>query len=170
MMGDQPREDRIAKEKSMKAAGFTAYLTHDMTATLAKPIVFQETLTNTGRHYDVETGKFVAPVDGLFHFEFHVMFRRGASASPVVDLMKNGKSLASAWRTQRSRHRHRFTRGAHQHGRTNGQDDDGEFLHNSLLLQLQEGDEVWLQLYWNSIVGGRFLKPTTFSGFLVAEL
>ena len=41
----------------MKAAGFTAYLTHDMTATLAKPIVFQETLTNTGRHYDVETGE-----------------------------------------------------------------------------------------------------------------
>ena len=48
-------------------------------------------------------GKFSAPMDGLYHFEFHVMFRRGASASPVVDLMKNGKSLASAWRTQRNR-------------------------------------------------------------------
>merc|ERR1712228_223155 len=126
-----------------------------------------------GRHYDVGTGKFVAPVDGLFHFEFHVMFRRDASASPVVDLMRNGKSLASAWRTQGNGRRHRFTRGAHHRHRNNNDvkgDDDQEFLHNSLLLQLQEGDEVWLQLYWNSIVGGRFLKPTTFSGFLVAAL
>lgn len=176
MQGDDPRTN--GDQKSLKAAGFTAYLTHDMTATLARPIVFQETLTNTGRHYDVDSGKFVAPMNGLYHFEFHVMFRRGASASPVVDLMRNGKSLASAWRTQRNRHSRRSTRGAHHSGQsrhhddksTKSQDVEGDFLHNSLLLELEEGDEVWLQLYWNSIMGGRYLKPTTFSGYLVAGL
>lgn len=146
-----------------KPVGFTAYLTQDLKATLARPIVFQETMTNVGRHFNTKDGKFTAPVPGLYHFEFHVMYRQGTS-SPVIDLMKNSKSQASAWKSKR-------TRGGRGQRSSMAAEPSGEqFLHNSALLELDKGDTVWLQLYWNAIVGGRFLKPTTFTGFLVGQL
>lgn len=42
-------------------------------------IIFHDVMTNFGNAYDKETGKFVAPCDGLYHFDVNIMSSPGRS-------------------------------------------------------------------------------------------
>ncbi|KAK7508173.1 hypothetical protein BaRGS_00000412 [Batillaria attramentaria] len=60
-------QELIATSAGPKVA-FTAYSTFDQPAAEGKPLVFDSPVINEGKAYDPETGKFAAPVDGVYAF------------------------------------------------------------------------------------------------------
>ncbi|XP_066283083.1 complement C1q-like protein 3 [Branchiostoma lanceolatum] len=106
-------------------------------------------LSNVGGAYNQETGKFVATAGGVYFFTFTGMTPNVAHSNYFVRLMKNGIKMV----------------GLHEN---NGGQSHYQSSSNSAILQLQPGDEVWVELDSHSRSlysdGNRFL---TFSGFLI---
>ncbi|XP_035694401.1 complement C1q tumor necrosis factor-related protein 3-like [Branchiostoma floridae] len=106
-------------------------------------------LSNVGGAYNQETGKFVATVGGVYFFTFTGMTQNLPNTNYFVRLMKNGAKMV----------------GLHEN---NGGSPHYQSSSNSAILQLQPGDEVWVEL----ASGGRSLysdgnRFLTFSGFLI---
>ncbi|XP_035694525.1 complement C1q and tumor necrosis factor-related protein 9-like [Branchiostoma floridae] len=122
------------------------------TSSLQKPssdttLTYDVVLSNVGGTYNQETGKFVATVGGVYFFTFTGMTPRSTS-NYYVRLMKNGARMVSLYAS-------------------NGGNPNHQSSSNSAILQLQPGDEVWVQLHKGHSLfsdGSRYL---TFSGFLV---
>ncbi|XP_078611685.1 complement C1q and tumor necrosis factor-related protein 9-like [Branchiostoma floridae x Branchiostoma japonicum] len=123
------------------------------TTKLEKPsshtvLTYDVILSNVGGAYSQETGKFVATVGGVYFFTFTGMTPY-SSSNYYVRLMKNGAKMV----------------GLYEH---NGGSSQHQSSCNSAVLQLQPGDEVWVELD----SGGRSLYSNenrflTFSGFLI---
>ncbi|KAI8485937.1 positive regulation of adiponectin secretion [Branchiostoma belcheri] len=124
------------------------------TTSLLKPssstvMMYDTILSNVGGAYKQETGKFVATVGGIYFFTFTGMTPYAPHTNYFILLMKNGSKMV----------------GLHEN---NGPQSQHQSASNSAILQLQPGDEVWVELqttdrslYSDS---NRFL---TFSGFLI---
>ncbi|XP_035682834.1 complement C1q tumor necrosis factor-related protein 3-like [Branchiostoma floridae] len=106
-------------------------------------------LSNVGGAYNEETGKFVAPVGGVYFFTFTGRIHPTDSKCYLL-LMKNGQRMVGLYESSGGE--------PHNHSQSSS---------NSAILYLQPGDQVWVRLsrghdlYSNS---GRFV---TFSGFLI---
>lgn len=109
-----------------------------------KTLVYQKIFTNTGNAYDPNTGKFTAPVNGVYFFRFY------AHAHPfnqmAVSLHKNDQIQCSVFSLKPETN-------------ANGS--------NGVVLSLQKGDEVYTQLWENSWVFDDESSYTSFCGFLL---
>lgn len=52
---------------------------------------FDDVITNLGKHYDANTGKFTCHMSGIYFFTYHVLMRGGDGTSMWADLCKNGQ-------------------------------------------------------------------------------
>ncbi|XP_075720059.1 adiponectin [Rhinoderma darwinii] len=110
------------------------------------PIRFTKVFYNEQRHYDDTTGKFTCHIKGLYLFTYHLtVYMKDVK----IGLYKNNKPIM-------------FTFDQFQ---TNNVDQAS----GSILLALDVGDEVWLQIYGEDFGGiyGDNLNDSTFSGILL---
>uniref|UniRef100_A0A8C3Q834 Uncharacterized protein n=1 Tax=Geospiza parvula TaxID=87175 RepID=A0A8C3Q834_GEOPR len=111
-----------------------------------RPIKFDKVLYNSLNDFSSATGKFTCKHSGVYYFTYHITVY---SRNVRVTLVKNGiKMLHTVDRYQ------------------SGEDQAS----GAAILELQGGDEVWLQAHQGEAFNGLYADgddDTTFSGFLL---
>ncbi|MCI4378756.1 hypothetical protein PGIGA_G00219870 [Pangasianodon gigas] len=106
---------------------------------------FQKVFTNIGGAYSPTTGKFTAPVKGVYYFGFSAFangqYRMG------VHLRKNSEQVVATYDYNSS---HKDVNGA-----------------NRAVLMLEKGDEVYIGLWSGLHIFDSYNSVTTFTGFLI---
>ncbi|XP_060092074.1 complement C1q tumor necrosis factor-related protein 3 isoform X2 [Heteronotia binoei] len=110
-------------------------------------IIFSSVETNIGNFFDVMTGRFGAPVNGVYFFTFSMMKHEDVE-EVYVYLMHNGNTVFSLFSYE-----------------AKGKMDTSS---NSAVLKLAKGDEVWLRM-GNGALHGDHQRFSTFAGFLLFE-
>ncbi|KAM8961259.1 complement C1q tumor necrosis factor-related protein 3 [Pelodytes ibericus] len=110
-------------------------------------IIFSSVETNVGNFFDVMTGRFSAPVTGVYFFTFN-MLKHEEVEDVYVYLMHNGNTIVSMYSFE--------SKGK--------QDSSG----NSAVLKLAKEDEVWLRMGTGALHGDH-QRYCTFCGFLLFE-
>ncbi|XP_045070019.1 complement C1q-like protein 2 [Coregonus clupeaformis] len=109
-------------------------------------LVYTNVITNIGQAYSPVTGVFAAPVRGVYYFRFSGM---DATTSQYMDfcLFKNDQGIM--WNGQYNSQQRR------------------QYLSNSLTLELEEGDLVYMCLPSGYRIYDDSDKHSSFSGFLL---
>ncbi|KAM4808772.1 complement C1q tumor necrosis factor-related protein 3 isoform 2-T2 [Rhinophrynus dorsalis] len=110
-------------------------------------IIFSSVETNVGNFFDVMTGRFSAPVTGVYFFTFS-MLKHEEVEDVYVYLMHNGNTIVSMYSYE--------SKGK--------QDTSG----NNAVLKLTKEDEVWLRMGTGALHGDH-QRYCTFCGFLLFE-
>lgn len=110
------------------------------------PIRFTKVFYNEQRHYDDSTGKFSCHVKGLYLFTYHLTVY---IKDVKVGLYKNSKPIMFTF--------------------DQFQSNNVDQASGTILLHLDVGDEVWLQVYGDEFGGiyGDNLNDSSFSGILL---
>ncbi|XP_062292142.1 uncharacterized protein LOC133996497 isoform X11 [Scomber scombrus] len=109
---------------------------------------FSKVITNIGQAYSPSTGLFTAPVRGAYYFSFTTLDRR-SSAYRNIYIYHNDKRMLLSY---------------------NYSANANESVSNSLVLQLEKGDVVYLVLPAGYSVYDDSGDITTFNGFLLFPL
>ncbi|XP_056425918.1 caprin-2 [Hyla sarda] len=133
--------------QQMRVAFSAARTSNFAPGTLDQPIVFDLLLNNLGDTFDFQVGRFMCPVNGTYVFIFH-MLKLAVNVPLYVNLMKNEEVMVSAYAND----------GAPDH----------ETASNHAVLQLYQGDQIWLRLHRGAIYGSSW-KYSTFSGYLLYQ-
>ena len=126
-------------------------------ATLSTPIPFQLARVNEGNAMDLTSGIFTAPRPGIYFFSFTGQMGFPGGSSPAglrVALYLNGGLI-----------------GAGEDEETNTVDYQNTQVTLQSTLQLNKGDQVWMQITW-MISGGYLMDAgylTHFTGFVLKE-
>ncbi|CAK6959800.1 complement C1q-like protein 2 [Scomber scombrus] len=110
---------------------------------------FSKVFTNFGQAYSPITGLFTAPVRGAYYFSFTTVDTRGNTYS-AIHLYHNDKRVLDNYNH------------SYQHGYNR--------LSNSLVLQLEKGDVVYMVLPEGYSVYDDSNYRSTFNGFLIFPL
>ncbi|XP_064817243.1 complement C1q-like protein 2 [Oncorhynchus masou masou] len=113
---------------------------------IATTVVYKNIFTNTGEHYNQATGIFTAPVRGVYHFSF-TMGDFLQSTVMGLSLFKNEQQII-----------HSGEVGDHQQFR---------YASNAVILQLEVGDVVFMQLPANYRIYDDSNHRNTFIGILL---
>uniref|UniRef100_A0AAY5L9U4 C1q domain-containing protein n=1 Tax=Esox lucius TaxID=8010 RepID=A0AAY5L9U4_ESOLU len=111
------------------------------------PLQYKKVFSNTDNCYNPATGVFTATVKGMYYFRFTMMNNQGNPPSSAVCLTKNGQRLVSVWDTA-----------------GNDSHDSGS---NAVVIPLELGDQVYVELQANRLIYDDTLHYNTFSGFLL---
>ncbi|XP_038126122.1 uncharacterized protein LOC119773267 isoform X1 [Cyprinodon tularosa] len=142
VLSREGKEKRVAFSASLLASGGG----HIGPFNTQRPLVFRNVVANIGNAYNPETGFFIAPVRGAYHFEFYLHGVGHASHGTGAVLVKNGNPVFIAWEHQPS----------YSVNPSNG-----------LTLLLEIGDVVLLNQWQNSRIYDDQNHHTTFSGHLL---
>ncbi|KAG5267255.1 hypothetical protein AALO_G00219700 [Alosa alosa] len=115
--------------------------------TLDQPIAFDLLHSNVGEMFDMPSGRFTCPVSGTYVFIFHIL-KLAVNVPLYINLMRNEEVVVS--------------------GYANDGAPDHETASNHAVLQLYQGDQLWLRLHRGAIYGSSW-KYSTFSGFLLYQ-
>lgn len=131
---------------SLKKVAFFAGLTENFgPVTEHTDIIFDRVITNIGSAYSPSTGRFTAPVNGVF--QFNVIVSAQGRQKAAVMVLKNGEMVATVWAE------------SIPYWATSS---------NIAVLSLDRGDQVWLLLLTRASYLHGYMY-TTFSGFIVFE-
>ncbi|XP_030628334.1 caprin-2 [Chanos chanos] len=133
--------------QQMRVAFSAARTANFAPGTLNQPITFDLLHSNLGDMFDMLTGRFSCPVAGTYVFFFHIL-KLAINVPLYVNLMRNEEVMVSAYAND----------GAPDH----------ETASNHAVLQLYQGDQVWLRLHRGAIYSSSW-KYSTFSGFLLYQ-
>uniref|UniRef100_A0A672FUQ5 C1q domain-containing protein n=1 Tax=Salarias fasciatus TaxID=181472 RepID=A0A672FUQ5_SALFA len=109
-------------------------------------LVFKYVLTNIGNAYNPDTGFFIAPVRGVYHFEIKSGAYGHPSHGSATVLVKNDQNVFAAWEHQ-----------------TSGTMSSS----NGVILSLEVGDVVFVRLWHHTRVYDNEHNHSTFSGHLI---
>ncbi|XP_075942811.1 complement C1q-like protein 2 [Anarhichas minor] len=109
------------------------------------PLKYKKVFSNTGNGYNPSTGIFTALVSGTYFFRFSM--HNSHVANSVVSLMKNTERLVSVWDTSGN--------------------DSNDMGSNAVVIALQVGDSVFVELQANREVYDDIMHYNTFTGFLL---
>uniref|UniRef100_A0A672F7N9 C1q domain-containing protein n=1 Tax=Salarias fasciatus TaxID=181472 RepID=A0A672F7N9_SALFA len=109
-------------------------------------LVFKYVLTNIGNAYNPDTGFFIAPVRGVYHFEIKSGAYGHPSHGSATVLVKNDQNVFAAWEHQ-----------------TSGTMSSS----NGVILLLEVGDVVFVRLWHHTRVYDNEHNHSTFSGHLI---
>ncbi|XP_061610408.1 complement C1q-like protein 2 [Phyllopteryx taeniolatus] len=108
-------------------------------------LVFKRVVTNVGKGYDDNTGIFTAPVKGLYFVTF--TGAAGSEGGMNAAVIKDGVNMFAI-----ADNKNKFSSAT-----------------NSMALQLNAGDKLWVTLWANQRIFDQS-RLTTFSGFLISPL
>lgn len=113
------------------------------------PIKFSKIFYNAQNHYDTITGKFRCSTPGVYYFTYHLTVY---VTDAKVSLYKKNKAILITYDQY--------------------QKDNVDQASGSVVLHLESGDEVWLQVYGgddddNTGVYADNVNDSTFTGFLL---
>ncbi|XP_067846984.1 complement C1q tumor necrosis factor-related protein 3-like isoform X1 [Heptranchias perlo] len=145
LQGIQGEKGQAGIPSELKVAFMASMATHFTNQNSG--IIFSSVETNVGSYFDVMTGRFSAPIAGVYFFIFNMMKHEDVEETSVY-LMHNGNAIISMYSSE--------SKGKHD---TAG---------NSGVLKLATGDEVWLRM-GNGALHGDHQRYCTFSGFLLFE-
>ncbi|KPP58545.1 caprin-2-like [Scleropages formosus] len=131
----------------MRVAFSAARTSNFAPGSLDQTIIFDLLHSNLGETFDVHLGRFSCPVNGTYVFIFHIL-KLAVNVPLYVNLMRNEEVMVSAYAND----------GAPDH----------ETASNHAVLQLYQGDQVWLRLHRGAIYGSSW-KYSTFSGYLLYQ-
>ncbi|KAM4610072.1 complement C1q-like protein 2 isoform 5-T5 [Polymixia lowei] len=146
------RHSEVAQIKlTVKQVAFSASLLASGSGTIGpfnthNTLVYRHVTTNIGNAYNPNTGFFIAPVRGAYHFQFYIGAHGHASHPSAAVLVKNGQHIFIAYEHQAS----------HFGSSSNGA---------SLLLE--KGDVVFIRLWQNARIYDSGNHHSTFSGHLL---
>lgn len=110
-------------------------------------VIFNQVSLNEGKAYDTNSGKFTAPIDGVYFFSWGILTDNGKYF--VTEIVRNSIPVAYNYTDGRGRQR-----GA------------GNIMTSSnALIKMKKGDEVWIRTYLNYGQLGRCGQWCYFSGF-----
>ncbi|XP_070543450.1 complement C1q tumor necrosis factor-related protein 3-like [Ptychodera flava] len=112
------------------------------------PVTYQKIYTNRGNGLNMGSGKFTCSVSGVYFFMFSTL--RNNVNDMFLCLMKNDEELPCIYVT-------------HSASRNNGS------ASNSVIIDLQHGDEVWVRLGSGHALYSDDNEYTTFTGYLLYE-
>ncbi|XP_068434443.1 complement C1q-like protein 3 [Clinocottus analis] len=111
------------------------------------PLKYEKVFSNIGNVYNPSTGIFTAIVSGTYVFRFSMFNNLNSTPNSVVSLMKNAERLVSVWDTSGS--------------------DANDMGSNAVVIALQVGDNVYVDLQANRRVYDDGMNYNSFSGFLL---
>ncbi|XP_071361399.1 cerebellin-1-like [Trachinotus anak] len=114
------------------------------------PIPYDVISLNQGSGYNPALGIFTAPRSGLYSFSFSVYSKVGMAGERMyykVQLMRNGEVVASTWEDNR--------------------EDSEDSSSQAVLLSLQQGGQVYVELLGGRQLCGNVEGLNTFSGSLI---
>ncbi|XP_041635214.1 complement C1q-like protein 4 [Cheilinus undulatus] len=114
----------------------------------ATTLIYKTVFTNIGNAYSSATGIFTAPVAGVYYFTF--FYHAGGEHRSFLALYKNSQKIVDS---------------SDHPSSADGADNGG----NAVILQLQQGDQVFMQMEQNTHVWGNSYV-TTFSGYLITAM
>ncbi|XP_068996666.1 complement C1q-like protein 2 [Embiotoca jacksoni] len=143
--------EALKREGEVKQVAFSASLLAAGSGTIGPfnvntNLVFRYVVTNIGNAYNPNTGFFIAPVRGGYHFEFYIGAHGHASHPSGAVLVKNGQQIFASFEHQPSHY------GSSANGAT---------------LLLEVGDVVFLRLWSNARIFDNENHHSTFSGQLL---
>uniref|UniRef100_UPI0037E9951F complement C1q-like protein 2 n=1 Tax=Semicossyphus pulcher TaxID=241346 RepID=UPI0037E9951F len=143
--------EALKRDGEVKQVAFSASLLASGSGTVGPfntytPLVFRYVVTNIGNAYNPNTGFFIAPVRGAYHFEFYIGAHGSASHPTGAGLMKNGQHIFITYEHQQSGY------GSSAKGVT---------------LLLEVGDVVFLRLWVNTRIYDDGNHHSAFSGHLL---
>ncbi|XP_071331093.1 uncharacterized protein [Trachinotus anak] len=143
--------EALKREREVKQVAFSASLLASGSGTVGPfnthtALVFRHVVANIGNAYNPNTGFFIAPVRGAYHFEFYIGAHGHPSHPSGAVLVKNGQHIFIAYEHQTS----------HYGSSANG-----------VTLLLEVGDVVFLRLWVNSRMFDNENHHSTFSGHLL---
>ncbi|XP_010772132.1 complement C1q tumor necrosis factor-related protein 2 [Notothenia coriiceps] len=110
------------------------------------PIRFNRIMLNEGNHYNASSGKFVCAVPGIYYFTYDITL---ANKHLAIGLLHNGQYKIRTFDANTGNH---------------------DVASGSTVLQLQQSDQVWLQIFYaeqNGLFFDPFWTDSTFTGFLL---
>ncbi|XP_073325544.1 complement C1q-like protein 2, partial [Pagrus major] len=143
--------EALKRDGEVKQVAFSASLLASGSGTVGPfnthtPLVFRHVVTNIGNAYNPNTGFFIAPVRGAYHFEFYIFGWGHASHPSAAALVKNGQHIFMAYEHQPS---------------------GGAKSSNGVTLLLEVGDVVFMRHWANTRIYDSESRHTTFSGHLL---
>ncbi|XP_077997644.1 uncharacterized protein LOC144450794 [Glandiceps talaboti] len=112
-------------------------------------IVYDKVYSNDGNGYSTSTGKFTCPVSGMYYFMISAL--RHNSNHLYVCLIKNTTRLPCIFV---------HNSGGRSHGAAS----------NSVIIDIDHGDEIWVRLVSGTAVYSDSNEYTTFTGYLLYSI
>ncbi|XP_078001177.1 uncharacterized protein LOC144453717 [Glandiceps talaboti] len=158
LQGHKGHKGEAGQVQQQPRVAFSATLTSTMVAkgySGHQVIVYDKVYSNDGNGYSTSTGKFTCPVSGMYVFMISAMRPRLSemdsnynSYNLKVCLMKNTTHLPCTYINNEGRR---------QYGTAS----------NSVIIDVQQGDEIWIKLYEGYAVYSNDYEYTTFAGYLL---
>ncbi|XP_033970354.1 complement C1q tumor necrosis factor-related protein 3-like [Trematomus bernacchii] len=143
--------EALKRDGEVKQVAFSASLLASGTETIGpfnteSNLVFRYVFSNIGNAYNPNTGFFIAPVRGAYHFEFYVYGHGHPTHASGATLFKNGERVCIAYEHQTS-------------GTVKSS--------NGATLLLEVRDVVFLRLWGDCKIYDNVHRHSTFSGHLL---